>query len=48
MTQLAEELNDSRLNISIALNSMQDDGLIILSRGMITIPKLEKVILATK
>ena len=48
MTQLAEELNDSRLKISIALNSMQDDGLIILSRGMITIPKLEKVILATK
>lgn len=44
MTQLAAELNDSRINISVALNSMQDDGLIILSRGLITIPKLEKVI----
>ncbi len=44
MTQLAAELNDSRINISIALNGMQADGLIKLNRGTITIPKLEKVI----
>ncbi len=44
MTQLAAELNDSRINISIALNAMQAAGLIKLNRGTITIPKLEKVI----
>lgn len=48
MTQLAEELNDNRLNVSTALNAMQADGLITLSRGVITVPKLEKIILFTK
>ncbi len=41
MNTLAAELNDSRLNISIELNNMQDEGLIKLSRGMIHIKALE-------
>lgn len=41
MTTLAHELNESRLNISIELNKLQDDGLISLSRGMIIVPALE-------
>lgn len=45
MVRLAEELNDSRLNISIALNEMQDKGLINLRRGMIDIPALEKLLM---
>lgn len=41
MTDLASELNDSRLNISIELNRLQDEGLIKLSRTKIHIPALE-------
>lgn len=48
MTQMAEELNDNRLNVSTALNAMQADGLITLSRGVITVPKLEKIIQFTE
>lgn len=44
MTRLAEELNDSRLDISRALNEMQTDGLIRLHRGVIEIPSLERLI----
>lgn len=44
MTRLADELNDSRLDVSRALNNMQRQGLLQLSRGMITIPALEKLI----
>lgn len=40
MTRLAEELNDSRLDISKALNSMQQRGLLTLHRGRIVIPDL--------
>ena len=45
MTRLAEELNDSRLEISRALNQMQEEGLIQLRRGVITIPAMEKLIM---
>ncbi len=45
MVRLADELNDSRLNISAALNSLQDKGLINLRRGLIDIPALEKLLM---
>lgn len=48
MERLAEEMNDSRLNVSRALNSMQADGLIELGRGRITIPALERLINTVK
>lgn len=44
MTRLADELNDSRLNISRELNKMQSERLITLTRGIITIPAMEKLI----
>lgn len=44
MERLAAEVNDSRLDISRALNKMQNEGLLQLSRGRITIPALEKLI----
>lgn len=43
MTQLAAQLNDSRLDISRALNAMQDRGLIQLSRGKIDIQRIEEL-----
>lgn len=43
MTRLAEEVNDSRLNVSRILNDMQHRGLIELSRGKIEIPQLERL-----
>lgn len=43
MNHLAIELNDSRLDVSRALNAMQDKGLIELHRGRIVIPALEKL-----
>lgn len=46
MNQLAEELNDSRLNISRALNEMQRDGWLQLNRGRIEIPSLEQLIMS--
>lgn len=45
MTQLALELNDSRLDISRALNAMQSDGLLTLHRGRIDIPLLERLLM---
>jgi CRP-like cAMP-binding protein len=45
MNQLADELNDSRLNISRELNAMQYDGLLILHRGRIEIPSLEHMLM---
>ncbi|MBQ3313583.1 MAG: Crp/Fnr family transcriptional regulator [Prevotella sp.] len=44
MTRLAEEINDSRLNVSRILNDMQHRGLIELSRGKIEIPQLERLL----
>lgn len=41
MQQLADEINVPRLEVSAVLNQLHDEGLIILQRGIITIPKLE-------
>lgn len=45
MTRLANELNDNRLNISRELNKMQEEGLLTLRRGVISIPALERLIM---
>ena len=45
MTQLAAELNDSRLDISRALNAMQAEGLLTLHRGRIQVPMLERLLM---
>lgn len=45
MNQLAAELNDSRLDISRALNQMQADQLLTLHRGRIEIPSLERLLM---
>ena len=44
MEQLAHELNDSRLDVSRALNALQADGLLVLHRGRIEVPSLERLI----
>ncbi|NPD92682.1 Crp/Fnr family transcriptional regulator [Xylanibacter muris] len=44
MEQLANEINDKRINVSNELNKMKDLGLISISRGKIVIPMLEKLI----
>ncbi len=44
MERLGHELNASRLEVSRALNSMQDDGLIALARGRFTVPALERLV----
>ncbi len=44
MERLAQEISQSRLNVSKELNSMDKEGLIILNRGQIIIPSLEKLI----
>ncbi len=43
MERLAVELNDSRLDVSRALNDMQRRGLVELHRGRIVIPSLERL-----
>ncbi len=45
MQQIAQELNDSRLDISHALNQMQADQMITLHRGRIEIPMLERLLM---
>jgi CRP-like cAMP-binding protein len=45
MNQIALDLNDSRLDISRALNEMQADGLLTLHRGRIEIPMLERLLM---
>lgn len=45
MTDLAQHLNDSRINVSIELNKLEEQGLIILSRGAITIPEIGKLVI---
>jgi hypothetical protein len=45
MTQLAQELNDSRLDVSRALNEMQADRLLTLHRGRIEIPMIERLLM---
>lgn len=44
MVGLAEELVTTRLNVSKMLNRLKNDDLIYLSRGLIVIPELEKLI----
>jgi len=41
MTRLADEVGDSRLDVSRALNQMQYDGLVVLHRGRIEVPQIE-------
>ena len=43
MTRLADDLNDSRLDVSRMLNQLQHEGLVELHRGRIVIPSLEKL-----
>lgn len=45
MKQLALELGDSRLDISNALNRLQDKGLLALYRGRIVIPQMERLLM---
>ena len=44
MTRLADEMNDSRLNVSRVLNQMQKDRVVTLYRGRIEIPQLERLL----
>ncbi len=44
MTDLAQHLNDSRINVSAALNKLEAQSLLILSRGAITIPEIRKLV----
>lgn len=43
MERLGMEVNDSRLDVSRALNSMQRDNLLSLGRGRIVIPSLKRL-----
>ena len=45
MERLAEEVSDSRLNVSRTLNRMQAAGIIELHRGRIEIPQLERLLM---
>lgn len=41
MARLADEVGDSRLDVSRALNLLQRDGLVVLHRGRISVPRME-------
>ena len=45
MEHLADELNDSRLNVSRVLNQLQREGLVELHRGRVVIPQLERLLM---
>ena len=45
MQRLADELNESRLDVSRTLNKMQSAGLLMLHRGRIEIPQLEQLLM---
>ena len=45
MNRLADELNDSRLDVSRALNALQRDGKIVLRRGRVEIPQMERLLM---
>ncbi len=45
MNRLAQEVNDSRLDVSRELNKMQDEQLLKLHRGRIEIPSLERLLM---
>lgn len=44
MERLAQELNDSRLNVSRALHELQNEGLLTIGRGRLDIPSIEKLV----
>lgn len=44
MVRLAKEIGESRQNVSDELNAMHECGMIILQRGIITVPALEKLL----
>lgn len=44
MTRLAAELGDSRINVSRMLNGLQTEGQLLLHRGRIEVPSLEKLL----
>lgn len=43
MQKLADEINDSRLDVSVCLNRLDDEAKIILQRGIVTVPRLENL-----
>lgn len=45
MERLAEEMNDSRLNVSRVLNQLQEENLLTLHRGRVEIPHLEQLLM---
>ena len=45
MRRLADEVGDSRLDVSRTLNQMQSDGLLTLHRGRIEIPMIERLLM---
>jgi CRP-like cAMP-binding protein len=45
MNRLAAEVNDSRLNVSRVLNQLQQEGKIILHRGRVEIPLMERLLM---
>jgi CRP-like cAMP-binding protein len=45
MNRLADELNDSRLNVSRVLNALQDGKKLVLHRGRVEIPLLERLLM---
>lgn len=45
MNRLAQEVNDSRLDVSRVLNQLQYDGKLILHRGRVEIPQMERLLM---
>lgn len=45
MRQLGQEVNASRTDISMALNEMQERGLLTLHRGRIEVPSMERLLM---
>lgn len=45
MTRLAQEVNESRLNVSRELNQMHSEQLLVLRRGQIEVPSLEQLLM---
>ena len=43
MTDLADFIHETRLNVSKSLNQMQEEGLITLQRNFINIKDIEKL-----
>lgn len=45
MNRLAVEVNDSRLEVSRVLNRLQHDGKVVLHRGRVEIPQMERLLM---